>query len=70
MQVDTPTASLRGYDNSIMLVDVSEEGVNEISVLQGMVYAESRAGVTRVSAGQYPDHRGENDAQVSPIIHA
>ncbi|OGW40741.1 MAG: hypothetical protein A2010_16175 [Nitrospirae bacterium GWD2_57_9] len=67
IQIDTPGVSLRSYDNSIMMVDVTEDGVNEISVLKGMVYAESRAGVTRVSAGDTLTIRGDHNAEVSPI---
>ena len=33
VQVDTPLSSLRSYDNSIMMIDISEDGVTEISVL-------------------------------------
>ncbi len=67
VQVDTPVTSLRTYDNSIMMVDVTEDGVNEISVLKGTVYAESRAGATTVTAGNTLTIRGENNAEISPI---
>lgn len=67
VQVDMPGASLRSYDDSIMMVDVTEDGVNEISVLKGMAYAESRAGTTTVTSGNTLTLRGENSAQLSPI---
>jgi hypothetical protein len=67
VQVDTPLSSLRSYDNSIMMIDISEDGVTEISVLKGYVYAESRAGATQVSAGRTLTIRGENNAELSPI---
>jgi hypothetical protein len=67
VQVDTPLSSLRSYDNSIMMVDISEDGVTEISVLKGDVYAESRAGATQVSAGTTLTIRGENNAELAPI---
>lgn len=67
VQIDTPMASLRSYDRSIFLVDVSDDGVTEISVMKGVVYAESRAGATQVSAGNTLAVRGENDAEISPI---
>ena len=67
VQVDTPMASVRSYDNSIMMVDVAEDGANEISVLKGTVYAESRAGATQVTAGNTLTIRGETDAELSPI---
>jgi hypothetical protein len=67
VQVDTPLSSLRSYDNSIMMIDISEDGVTEVSVLKGYVYAESRAGVTQVSAGNTLTIRGENNAELAPI---
>ncbi len=67
VQIDTPLASLRTYDNSIVMVDVGNDGVNEVSVLKGTVYAESRAGATTVSAGSTLTIRNENSAELSPI---
>jgi len=67
VQIDTPLSSLRSYDHSIMMVDVSEEGKTEVSVLKGYIYAESRAGATRVNAGNTLTLRGENDADLAPI---
>jgi hypothetical protein len=67
VQVDSPMASLRSYDNSVMMVDVSEDGLTEISVLQGTVYAESKAGATTVNSGSTLTIRGESNAEISPI---
>ena len=67
VQIDTPLSSLRSYDNSIMMLDVSEDGVTEISVLKGYVYAESKAGATRVSAGSTLTIREDNSAEIAPI---
>jgi hypothetical protein len=68
VQVDTPLSSLRSYDNSIMMVDVSEtDGTTEVSVLKGYIYAESRAGATRVSAGNTLTLHSENNAETAPI---
>ncbi len=67
VQVDTPMSSIRSYDNSIMMIDVSEDGVSEVSVLKGYVYAESRAGATRVGAGNTLIIRGEDNADVAPL---
>jgi uncharacterized protein DUF6600/FecR-like protein len=67
VQIDTPQSSIRSYDNSIMLVDVTEDGLVEISMLKGFAYAESRAGATRVSAGNTLTIRGENNAEIAPI---
>ena len=67
VQVDTPLTSVRSYDNSVMMLDVTEDGVSELSVLKGYVTAESRAGATRVGAGNTLTVRGEQDAELSPI---
>ena len=67
VQVDTPLSSVRSYDNSIMMIDISEEGVTEVSVLKGYVYAESRAGATQVTAGNTLTIWGENSAELAPI---
>ncbi len=67
VQIDTPLTSLRSYDNSIMMVDVTEDGATEVSVLKGYVYAESRAGATRVSAGNTLTLRGGDNAELAPI---
>lgn len=68
VQVDTPLSSLRSYDNSIMMIDVSDiDGATEVSVLKGYVYAESRAGATRVNAGNTLTIRSESNAEIAPI---
>ncbi len=67
VQVDTPMSSIRSYDNSIMMIDVTEDGVTEVSVLKGLAIAESRAGATRVSAGSTLTIRGEENADLAPI---
>ncbi len=66
-QVDTPLASVRGFDNSIMMLDVAEEGSVEVSVLKGYAHAETRAGTTRVSAGSTLTLREDGTAEISPI---
>ncbi len=67
VQIDTSLASIRSYDNSIMMVDVAENNEIEISVLKGVAYAESRAGSTSVSAGNTLTIRSESNAEISPI---
>jgi hypothetical protein len=67
VQVDTPLASVRSYDNSITMIDVDEDGVTQVSVLKGYAVAESRSGATRVSAGDALTIRGESEADVAPI---
>ena len=67
VQIDTPLSSVRSYDNSVMMLDVSEDGVTELSVLKGYATVESRVGATRVGAGRTLTIRGENDAEIAPI---
>ena len=67
VQIDTPLSSIRSYDNSVMMLDVSEDGITELSVLKGYVTVESRAGATRVGAGKTLTIRGEKDAVLAPI---
>jgi FecR protein len=67
VQVDTPQSSIRSYDDSIMMIDVSEDGITEVSVLKGFAYAESRSGATRVSAGSTLTIRGEDNADLAPV---
>ncbi len=66
LQVDTPLASVRGYDNSVFLVDI-DAGETAVQVLKGTVYAENRLGSTRVSAGQTLAIRDDGSAEVSPM---
>jgi hypothetical protein len=67
VQVDSPLSSVRSYDNSVIMLDVSEDGVTEVSVLKGHATVESRAGAMRVSAGNTLTVRGEQDAEIAPI---
>lgn len=66
-QIDTPLTSIRNYENSIMMLDVTEEGVTEVSVLKGYITAESRSGATRVGSGNTLTIRGDQDAELAPI---
>jgi hypothetical protein len=52
LQMDTPLSSVRLYDRAKFGINVSDEGFTKISVFNGAVSAESRSGVTRVSAGK------------------
>lgn len=67
VQLDTPFSSVRSYDNSIMTLDVGEDGGTEVSVLKGYVYAETRAGATRVSSGSALTIGEGVSAELSPI---
>lgn len=67
VQLDTPLTSVRSYDNSIMMLDVSEDGKTDVSVLKGYAYAETRAGAARVSAGNTLTITADGTAELSPI---
>ncbi|MDA8098015.1 MAG: hypothetical protein M0042_00150 [Nitrospiraceae bacterium] len=70
VQVDTPLTSIRSYDNSVLLVDVAEDGVTEVSVLKGYATAESREGATRVAAGSALTMKSVDVAEMAPISAA
>jgi hypothetical protein len=67
VQIDTPFSSIRSEDNSILMIDASEDDVVEVSVLKGSASVENRTGATRVSAGNTLTVRGENNAELAPI---
>ncbi len=67
VQIDTPLASVRSYDDSTLLVDVSEDGMTEVSVLTGAVTAEGSAGAVRVAAGSVLTVRGDREAEIAPL---
>lgn len=66
VQIDTAVASVRAYDDSVIMLDVTPEGTNEISVLKGTVHAEIPSGATTVNAGNTLTISG-NAVQLSPI---
>ncbi|HEY5974091.1 MAG TPA: DUF6600 domain-containing protein, partial [Geobacteraceae bacterium] len=51
IQVDTPLSSIGCFDNSLIMIDVDDSGSTTASVLKGSATAETRAGKTRVVAG-------------------
>lgn len=67
IQVDTPLSSAGIYENTIAMVDVSENGATEVSVLKGYAYVESRSGKTRVSAGNSIYINEDMYAKMSPL---
>ena len=67
IQVDIPLASVRSYDNSIMMLDVDEGGATEVSVLKGYVYVETRDGSTRVTSGNTLSVRDNATAEMAMI---
>jgi hypothetical protein len=67
LQMDTPVSSIRVYDRSIFKVDLSEDGLNEISVLKGSADVESRSGRTTVKSGYTLTLEDETYAELSPL---
>ncbi|MBI5102849.1 MAG: FecR domain-containing protein [Nitrospirae bacterium] len=51
-QLDTPAASIRAYEKAVFKAEVERDGDAEVSVFKGALYAESRSGNTKVSAGR------------------
>jgi len=67
LQMDTPVSSIRVYDRSIFKVDLSEDGLNHISVLNGSIDVESRSGKTTVKSGYTLTLKDETYAELSPL---
>jgi len=66
-QMDTPLSAVRAYDPSKFNIDVLDNGYTELSVMSGAVYAESRSGQTRVSAGKTLSIGENRYAELSPL---
>ncbi|MDI6802158.1 MAG: FecR domain-containing protein [Thermodesulfovibrionales bacterium] len=67
LQMDTPLSTIRAYDYSKFKIDVYNGNTTDISVLTGIVYAESREGTTRVKAGKTLTVREQMYAEISPL---
>lgn len=67
LQMDTPVSSIRAYDRSIFKIDLSEDGLNQISVLKGSTDVDSRIGKTAVKSGYTLTLKGETYAELSPL---
>ncbi|SPD72052.1 hypothetical protein PITCH_A1150087 [uncultured Desulfobacterium sp.] len=67
LQMDTPLASVRAYERSIFLVDVSKDGPNKISVLKGSVDVESDDGKTTIERGYALILDSDNYAETSSL---
>jgi hypothetical protein len=67
LQMDTPVSSIRVYDRSIFKVDLSEDGLNQISVLKGSADVESRSGKTTVKSGYTLTLEDKTYAELSPL---
>jgi Family of unknown function (DUF6600)/FecR protein len=67
LQMDTPVSSTRAYDRSIFKIDISDDGLNQVSVLKGSVDVESNSGRTTVKSGYTLSLNEETYAELSPL---
>jgi len=67
LQMDTPVSSIRAYDHSIFRMDISDDGLTQVSVWIGTVDAESKSGRTTVSSGHTLTLKEETYAELSPL---
>jgi len=67
LQVDTSVSSVRAYDNAVFRVDVLGDGLADISVYRGSIYAESQDGKTTVTEGNALSLKGDATAELSPL---
>lgn len=67
IQMDTPVSSIRAYDRSKFRVDIAGDGVTDVSVFKGAVYAENRSGKTRVGSGKTLSLRDDDYAELSAL---
>lgn len=67
IQVDTPLASVRCYDNSLVMLDVAQDGATDVAVIKGYAAAESDRGTTRVEAGSALHLGSDLSAELSPL---
>jgi len=66
-QIDTPLASAVAYGSGEFDVTAYENGYTEVSVLDGIVYAESRNGNTKVGQGTMVSVGTDNYAELCPL---
>jgi len=67
IQIDTPLSSVSCDDSAIVMIDVTENGATDLSVLAGYGYAESRDGKTRVDAGNTLRIEANLAAEILPL---
>jgi hypothetical protein len=67
LQIDTPLSSLRAFNLSIFRIDLSDDGLTQVSVFKGSVDAESKSGRTTVSSGYTLTLKEETYAELSPL---
>jgi len=66
-QIDTPLTSAITYGSGEFDVAAYENGYAEVSVLDGIVYVESKTGNTKVSRGTMVSVGADNYADLSPL---
>jgi hypothetical protein len=67
LQMDIPVSSIRTFDRSIFRIDLSGDGLNQVSVLKGSVDVESKSGRTTVKSGYTLSLKEETYAELSPL---
>ena len=67
IQVDTPLSSVGCYDNSLVMIDVAENGATDVAVIKGYAAAETRSGKTRVESGSELHIGSDMMAELSPL---
>ncbi|HYS42503.1 MAG TPA: DUF6600 domain-containing protein, partial [Geobacteraceae bacterium] len=67
IQVDTPQSSVGCYDNSLVMIDVAQNGDTDVSVLKGYASAESRSGRSEVDAGNTLHLGSDLTAELFPL---
>ncbi len=68
IQIDTPDASTRAFDNAIFRIDMSEEyQYTDVAVYKGYVETENQVGRTRIDAGQMLSVGQNTNGEVAPM---
>ncbi len=67
LQIETSLASIRVFERARFRIDATREGVTDISVYKGYLYAETREGKTRVQEGKVLSLREGTYAELSPL---
>ncbi len=66
IQVDTPDASTRAFDNAVFRIDMSEQ-YTDVGVYKGYVETENNVGNTRINEGQMVSLGQNTDGELAPM---
>jgi hypothetical protein len=66
IQVDTPDASTRAFDQAIFRIDMSEQ-YTDVAVYKGYVETENNVGKTRINAGQMVSLGQNTNGELAPM---